>query len=341
MAAPTFSAQDPEWLAHRYVESEDAMRFIHVPRADRTVIPFLTDANLGDRPEQHDLPMSEIVAGFAKAPLRWLFHSAFCGSTMLTHGFDLPGVTSSLSEPVLLNDVVGLRRRGGDPRSVARTADGALRALGRPYPDEQAVVVKPSNVANPLAELLLALQPEAPAVFLFAPLETFLISVARKGLGCRLWVRELLEGYLRENFVSLGFDPGDYFRQSDLQVAAVGWLSQHAHFARLAAKLGPERLRTLDADRMVGAPREAVAAVARHFRIDISASEIETIVAGPAFGRHSKSGGAYSPAARRADYATARAAHGEEIDAVMSWAQKVAESAGVALGAPHDLLDQE
>lgn len=338
-APPIFDVRDPDWLAHRHVADADTLRFIHLPRAERSLVPFLTDANLGERPGPHDLPVAVCLAEFPKAPVRWLFHSAFCGSTMLAHGFDALGLSSSLSEPVLLNDVVGLRRRGGDPRQVARLSDAALRMLGRSYPGEQAVVLKPSNVANPLAELFLALQPDAPAVFLYAPLETFLISVARKGLGCRLWVRELLEGYLRENFLALGFEPNDYFRQSDLQVAAVGWLAQHAYFAQLANKLGPARLRALDADRMVASPREAVEATARHFRLDVTARTIEALSAGPAFTRHSKSGGAYSSEVRRADYAVARAAHAEEIDVVLSWAEKVAGNAGVALSPPHPLLD--
>lgn len=341
MADPArFSPRDPEWLAHRYVESDDTVRFIHVPRAERSTVPFLTDPNLGERPGPYDLPANDALAEFERQPLCWLFHSAFCGSTMLAHGFDIPGLVSSLSEPVILNDGVGLRRRGAPPREVARAADLALRLLGRSYPGEAAVVIKPSNVVNPLAELFLTLQPQAPAVFLFAPLETFLISVARKGLQCRLWVRELLEGYLREDFVGLGFAPGDYFRQSDLQVAAVGWLAQHAHFARLADKLGQQRLRLLDADRMVADPTAAVGAVARHFGLDLVANGAAAIAGGPAFNRHSKSGAAYSAEARRADYAAARASYGEEIDTVLQWAVRVAESAEVTLDPPGQLLNQ-
>ncbi len=333
-----FSPLDPDWLAHRYVEGKDAFRFIRVPRADRRSVPFLTDANLGDRPGPYDVRADEILNQFRAPRVGWLFHSAFCGSTMLSQALDIGGVASSLSEPVLLNDIVGFRRRGADARAVARLADGSIRLLGRPYGDETAVVVKPSNVVNPLAELLLALNRDAPAIFLFAPLESFLISVARKGLPCRLWVRELLEGYLREKFVDFPFSAEDYFRQSDLQIAAIGWLAQHAYFARLAATLGRNRLRSLDADRMIADPTEAIAAVSRHFGIDISTRASATIAAGPAFTRHSKSGVAYSPETRRADYAQARAAYGEEIETVVAWARQVAELAGISFEAPNALL---
>jgi hypothetical protein len=164
--------------------------------------------------------------------------------------------------------------------------------------------------------------------------------VARKGLPCRLWVRELLEGYLREDFVALGFEPGDYFRQSDLQVAAAGWLAQHAYFMRLADKLGPGRLRLLDGNRMVEDPAAALAAVARHFGLGLEGEAIRAIAAGPAFNSYSKSGATYSAEARRADHAAARASYGAEIDTVLLWTAKVAEAAGVPLVPPAMLLDQ-
>lgn len=330
---------DAEWLAHRYIEGDDRVRFAHVPRARHAEVPFLTDACLGDPGEVHDLDAQSCLRDAAPGRLHLLFHSAFCSSTMLVRGFDRPGVAMGLSEPVILNDVVGFRRRGARPRDVARIADVATRLLSRSFALGEAVIIKPSNVVNPLAELLLALREEARAVFLYAPLETFLISVARKGLACRAWVRELADGYLTEQyFAPLGFTPHDLFRQTDLQIAAAGWLAQHGHFAKLADKLGPERLRTLDAEMLSADPGAVLVAAARHYGLSLDRQAVAAIVSGPAFTRHSKSGAEYSAAARDADYAAARAAYGEEIEKVLIWAAAVAESAGIALTPPHALL---
>jgi hypothetical protein len=335
---PAFDLTDPEWYAHRFVESDDAFRFARLARARQAEVPFLTDDCLGELGPSQDVPTAEVLAALGKGRLHFLFHSAFCGSTMLARALDRPGMAMGLSEPLTLNDLIGFRRRGAEARAVARTADAALRLLARPYGAGEAVVVKPSNLVNPLAELLLALQPEAKAVFLHAPLETFLISVVRKGLHCRLWVRELLEGYLRESYVDLGFGNEDWFRLSDLQVAVVGWLAQHARFQQLAAKLGDGRIVALDADRMLADPARAIEAVTTHFELGCDAATVAQIVAGPAFARHSKSGASFTPEAREAEYAEARAAHGEEIGMVMTWAEKVAEGAGVAMEFPGGLL---
>ena len=331
---------NPQWYAHRYVESADAFRLIALARSEHAEIPFLTDEYLGTTRQSQDVSAAACLGQVRQGPLHFLFHSAFCGSTLLTRALDRPGLAMGLSEPQTLNDVVGFRRRGAPAQTVARVADGALRLLGRPYGPDEAVVVKPSNLLNPLADLLLTLQPSAQAVFLYAPLETFLISVVRKGLHCRLWVRELLEGYMRENYLNFGFTPEDYFRQSDLQVAAVGWLAQHRHFAMLAAKYGPARIATLDADQMTAQPARVLAAIIAHYGLTADAAAISQIVAGPAFTKHSKSGAAFTAQQRTAEYAQARAAYGEEIDMVTVWAERVAETFGIAMAAPNALLGQ-
>jgi hypothetical protein len=332
-APPPFTPADPEWLVHRYVEGDDAFRFIHLPRADHAGFPFLADAEMGPRPVAPDQPASSML-GLERGRLHFLFHSAFCGSTLLTRALAVPGVAMGLSEPAVLNDVVGFRRRGAEPRAVARLADLSLRLLGRPYGPGEAVLVKPSNILNPLAELLMAIEGEARAVFLYAPLETFLISVARKGLHCRLWVRELLEGYLQDRFIDLGFEAKDFFRMTDLQVAAVGWLAQHQFFAGLAGRLGPSRLASLDVDGMNAAPEAAIASVAAHYGLKLDAA---AVVAGPAFARNSKNGAAYSPEARAADYAASREAYGEEVGMVTQWAEAVAANVGLDLSGPNPL----
>jgi len=338
MIAPRFDLSDAQWLAHRHVEGHDHLRFVHLPRAEHRRAPFLTDEYLGSNRPAHDVPVEQCLASLAPRRMGFLFHSAFCGSTLLLSALDRPGVAMGLSEPVVLNDVVGFRRRGAPGAAVARLADAATRALARPFGSGEMVVVKPSNVLNPLAELLLALRADAPAILLHAPLETFLVSVVRKGLWCRLWVRELLEGFLTDQAVDLGMEPGDYFRQSDLQVAATGWLAQHALFHKLSAKLGPGRIATLDSETLTARPTDVLAAAAAHYGLGASAEDVAAMAASPAFTRHSKSGAAFDAVQREAEYAAARAAHDDEIGKVATWARAVAEANGIAETLPLPLL---
>ncbi|PEQ12241.1 hypothetical protein B2G71_13720 [Novosphingobium sp. PC22D] len=329
--------RDPEWMAHRYAPGSDSFHFRLVPRARRSEVPFLTDEYLGSDTNVIDVPRARLGALFEGAPpgrLNFVFHSAFCGSTMLAHAFDREGVSSSLSEPVALNDLVGFRRRGGDPKAVEALASATLRLLGRTYPGEQAVVVKPSNIVNPLIPALLGLAPDARGVLLHADLDDFLASVAKKGLWCRLWGRELLRGYLTDGFVDLGFSPEDLFLQSDLQVAAVGWLAQQQFFARLLGS--PDtRLRALRAGDLVMRPEAAIAACSAHFGL---ATDEDALPQTRAIGRDSKTGGAFDRARFEAERQKVRAAHGDELEKVAAWARAVAATFGIPLDLPRQLL---
>jgi hypothetical protein len=171
-------------------------------------------------------------------------------------------------------------------------------------------------------------------VLLYAPIETFLASVARKGMWCRLWVRELLEGYLIDGAIDLGFEAKDYLRQTDLQVAAVGWLAQHAMFHTLVARFG-ERIVTLDSEALTGAPETVIGPVAQHFGLPLDDDTARAIANGPVFRRHSKFGTDFSPDDRRREQAEANTAHGEEIGQVAEWARAVAASAGVPMALPN------
>lgn len=328
---------DAEWLAHRYDAVRDEVQFRLVPRARHGEVPFLTDECLGEAERVQPVKLRDAVAQAPAGRLHFIFHSAFCASTLLARAFDMPGVAMGLSEPVILNDIVGIRRRGAQPREVARMIDGAMRLLARPFDAGEAVIVKPSNVFGPLAEAALRLDPEARALFLYAPLPDFLVSVAKKGMWCRLWARELLEGLLQDRVVDLGFTPQDFFRQTDLQVAAIGWLAQHAMFARLADGIGPERLRTLSSETLLEHPAKVLRLALDHFGIEADADRVDAVLAGPAFARHSKFGGNFTAEDRRRENEAAGRAHSEEISKVAQWAKAVAENAGIDL-APHNTL---
>jgi hypothetical protein len=270
------------------------------------------------------------------APLHFIFHSAFCASTLLCRALDAPGLAMGLSEPVMLNDIVGFRRRGEvDARGAGQMFDSALSLLARPWGAGEAVVVKPSNILNPVAAGLLTLRPDARAIVMTAPLPVFLASVARKGMWCRLWVRELLEGMVADGAVQLGFDGPALFRLTDLQVAAVGWLAQQQIFHGLIERFGGARVRSLSSEALMAAPVPVLAGVLAHFGLDGGNRDLDALAtrlaAGPAFTRNSKDGAAFSATDRAQDQARAMAAHGEEIDKVLVWAAAVAANAGVAM----------
>jgi hypothetical protein len=331
---------DGRWLAHRYDEAADAVQFRYAPREAQRGMTFLTDQEIGDAPlavfSRADC-LAEVRRHPAPTP-RLIFHSAYCCSTLLARAFDIPGVSFGLKEPQILNDVAGLQLRRGDPRQVAAAMDIALMLLARPLSadrtGDEINVVKPSNIVNPLIPLTTAMRPNAKGLLLHAPLETFLASIARKEIEGRAWVRELMWKLIQlgqaERF---GFSDEDLYRQTDLQVAAVGWLAQQALFADAAARQAG--FRTLDSETLIARPAECLAALGDLFELQFDAS---AVAAGPAFRTHSKDRSAFSPEQRRAEQESGKSVHAREIDMVMQWARQLAGHAGIAMTLPSPLL---
>jgi hypothetical protein len=330
---------DAQWLAHRYDPGHDAFHMRHVPRARHAQLPFLTDQHLGGEGDPMVLRRADAMAHApAAAPIHFVFHSAYCCSTLLAAAFDSPGVAMGLKEPVLLNDMIGWRHRGATGSDVARVLDAGLHLLARPFAPGEAVVVKPSNLVNPLIPVIMALRPQARALLLHAPLDAYLASIARKGMAGRLWVRDLFVKLMPHGMLApLGIAHDDYLGLTDIQVAAVGWLAQQRQFQDLAATLGP-RVATLDSETLVARPAESLAALARLFDVALNGDTIDAIVKGPIFTSDAKTGANFAPGQRAQESQRGLALHGDEVEKVAHWARVLADNGGIAMTLPNGVL---
>lgn len=327
--------RDPDWLAHRYDPAQDAFHFIAAPRALRREVPFLTDDNLPSHTEPRILPAAEL--DLPAAPVHYIFHSAYCCSTLLAACFDLPGRSLALKEPRLLNDMVGWRHRGAPQQALAGVLDHSLALLARPYAPDEVAVIKPSNIVNGLAHAMLSLRPQSRAILLHAPLRVFLTSIARKGLWGRLWVRELFVAQRTDGLVSgLGFEEHEWIRQSDLQIAAIGWLAQQRLFQQLLARW-PDRVCSLNSEDLNARPTKALAAAAALFGIGMDDATLAASIESN-FARDSKTGDRFEAGRREADRMAGEAAHADEIEKVCLWAEAVGQTNGIGMDLPQPLL---
>ena len=340
-APPSIEAAvaDPAWIAHRYDPVYDVVHLLPVSREMQRSAIFLTDEYLPKGLEPLVVRRADAMAAAPPpAPLHFVFQSAYCCSTLVARAFDRPGWAMGLKEPLIFNDIVGWRRRGGQGPDIAKVLDDTLTLLARPFGPGEAVVVKPSSVANILAAPILTLRPATRALLLRAPLRTYLASVAKKGLDGRLWVRNVLLGLLDDQAIDLGFTTRDYLGQTDLQVAAVGWLAQQAIFQALAERFGPTRVRTLDSETLTADPATAMDRLAAFFGLPLDAVSLADIVSGPAFTRHSKFGTDFATADRAEEHRTATETHADEIEKVAIWAEVVAQGAGIMFDPPASLI---
>ena len=333
-------ARDPLWLAHRYDPGHDAVHFVRLDREGHRKATFLIDEYLPSASSPVVLARNMVgpAARAVEAPIHFLFHSAFCCSTLMARAFDQDGWAMGLKEPVILNDLVGWHRRGASRDDLKSPLDDVLALLGRGFSQGEAVIVKPSNIVNRLAGPILEARPAARALLMYAPLRTFLASVAKKGMWGRLWVRGLFIGLMKDGLVDLGFDAEQFFGQTDLQIGAMGWLAQHALFHQSVERFGPSRVRTLDSETLLADPAAVLARLASFYDLPAGSEHMQSVADGPIFSSHSKTGTAFDASSRADEYRLANAHHADEIEKVALWAEQVARHRGIALGLPAPLL---
>lgn len=271
-----------------------------------------------------EVPLAPLLAQ-RPAPQRtgWIFHIAHCGSTLLARALDLPERSLVLREPLALRQL-GVQRVPDDPRLPLAAA-----FLGRRYRAEAPAIVKANVPVNFIAAELLALGPEAPAIFLYFPLRTYLLAILRSEGHCG-WVMNVTSQL-----------PGAPVGSDVVERAAWLWLTQiQLYDAALARFPGA---RSLHAEDLFGAPREVLEAAAAHFGMELGSSELDAIVNGPLFGTYSKGEGQpFDNAARLAQQAEAAARLGPALERARHWAAQHTVPARLAkplVGESPDLLD--
>ena len=326
-------AIDPQWLPHTYGPDGSQLTSVFVPRAMHSDLMFLSDEHFAPEIRRVTNPASEVarhLTGASSAPIHFIFHTAFCGSTLMVKALDLPGRTIGLKEPDVLINLANRLARNDDPANRQRL-QLVLRLLARPFQAGETVIVKPSNFANRLIRPMLEGIPEARAVLLYSDLPTLLRSLVKRGMWGRIWGRKLFRSARAWTTLNFGYGPDETFDLTDLQVAGLGWLMQIHHFGEVARSMG-SRVMTVDSSVFLNDPAQTLGRIGALFGLDLTPDEVSAIANGPVFSSHSKfSQRDYSMSEREAEHDAAVAAHGEEIEMVVKWVEAVAAHCGVSL----------
>jgi hypothetical protein len=355
---------DPEWLPHRIDPAAGVLQFLRIPRGELSAPQFLADRTPATAADEMVMPLDRLSAlapatgppapgppapglpapglpapGLpAPGPLHFLFHTAFCRSTLLVRALDMPGVATGLSEPGIL---VSLTNMGDAGRPLVkpmldllsrphRSGEGGAGAGAGAGAAEAAVVVKPTNHANRLIPALLDARPDARAVLMTNPLPAFLAAVVRKGMMGRRWGRQLYLEMMGYAGMDLGMDGREQFAMTDLQAAGLAWFLNQRYFAMLLDRY-PGRLRTLDGDVFDARRADTLAALAQLFDLPLEAAQVAAIVDGPVFASHAKRGGEFA-ATQAQDAARSQSPLvEEEIAQVGQWVAMIADQAGLAV----------
>lgn len=210
----------------------------------------------------------------------FIFHVAFCGSTLLCRCLDRPGRCLPYKEPLILHQLSFLaRRQTTEHRHLGRGQSllaASLRLLGRTFGESEVAVVKPSDSCANLARDMLRRANGAAGLFLYRQLRPFLLSVLKTN-DRRAYVRGMAER-ARSDLARLDLYPRiDFETLTDGRLAALVWSSLVFTFSDVLRD-AEISARSLDSDVLFNYPRKTIAAAARLFELNLSEDEITAIL---------------------------------------------------------------
>jgi len=328
---------DPEWLPHAYDADGQALTFVHVPRDARSELTFLFDEHFAGKFTKMSFPGASVEAALAaeldsaaQAPIHFIFHTSFSGSSLLARALEIPGAATSMREPAIFTNLAN-RVIQRDAQAGANRLELVLRLLERPFAPNEAVIVKQSSFANRLVDPVLRARNSSRTVLLYSDLETYLISLLKRGLKGRIWGRKLFTNLTGWSTLKFDLGPDETLELTDMQVASLAWLMQIHQFNALAKAFGP-RVMLLESNEMFAAPAVTLHRVMTFFELGLSQQDAADIAAGPIFAKHSKfSDRDYDVEERRRDLETIGNANSEELSMVAKWLTSFASHHGVSL----------
>ena len=324
---------DARWFPLRYDAGQDAIIFAWIPAEMHRALTFIADF----RPAETRIVRRAEIEALAKvhASLHIILHSGLGGSTLLARALSQPDVVTTFKEPPILTDVVAYGLHASEQERSDLLAQ-VTSLLSRPFAPGEALVCKMSSVGNGLSAAIAHQRSDTQIVCLQTPLERFLASLASKGAEGRTGGRRLFVGLQNARMTFPTLAPSQVAGCSDLQLAALAWLSIQRMMLDIAEQLTPDRVRSLSSERLLSEPRSSLFAIAEHFRLRL---DVDARLQSGVFSRHAKTGQPFSTEQRAAELSKTLSDHGAEIYPIVDWARKVSEAAGIASDLPYPLLD--
>jgi len=255
-----------------------------------------------------------------------LFHTAFCGSTLLARALDVPGRSLVLREPGILVRLSNLKRERHpltlDAARWREVVRGVLGLIAGAADDDERVAVKLSNTCSNLIDDALLALAEQRAVLLYSDLRSFLVSVLKKGEQGRGFVRRQCLSFSLDVAEARAVPARELLQMTDLQMAAAVWLMQMQLFER-QTKRRDARVCTLDSAAFLHGPKPALAAADAFLGLGLGREVIETVAEGPVFRQHSKlRGQPFDLSTRQEDAREVEAVFGDDIDRTVAAAMR-------------------
>lgn len=312
---------DPAWFPDNVDFNRNTFGFVNTTREALSQQSFL-DARWDRAPlARVDIPIPAVLSATeaqSRPKLNFIWHTAFCCSTLIARCLDRAGENLALKEPQILI-LLAEAKRAGSFAQRSGACDAAFKLLARRHRPQESVLIKPTNAVNNLIPEA-ARATDGRMLFLYSDCKSFLISIAKKGEMGRIFARKLFGLFAADGHAQAKWPMQTLFELSDLQIAALVWHMQIAEFGKAREA---SRTAALDCDTFLANPRQTLARLSNFFDLSFTPAQLDAIASGPLLSQNAKDTTQSFSADRRATEARDIAkTYGSELDTVVEWSYR-------------------
>lgn len=340
---------NPDYLLYGINPARSELIFLEVTRETYRNSTFLDERISRTRDRVHGFDLEEVVNAMSQVPTRskpvhYIFHTAFCCSTLLAKSLDFEDRTMSLREPMVFTNLANAKRilkkkDQFDTEYWQNMVNISVKLLNKVYNPEEQVIVKATNMANNVAADALNVNRDSKAILLTSSLESYIASNIKKK-------DEALEKIpLIAKFFSMDSDYIDHFPELKLpdldflQRIIFAWHIQRYMFMQLVENFGQNRVRTMDADELLDRPFDSLQAARDFLDLDIPDKMLREKIGSNVWHRDAKSPEKpFNRTVRAADYAEILDHNRTLIDDAIGWSAMLQDGVPVADPLPSPLL---
>lgn len=313
----------PELYLRSFDITADSMTFTPMTAETYRSTSFLDHRMVSAHPMNANVKLSAFVdtfsrLGLAPRPIGFIFHTAFCCSTLLARCLQEMRSTLVLKEPLPLRTLSEHWFDDIDGPAHRNMRDVLAALLSRRFRNE-AVVIKATSYCNNIMAELMDMHESTRGVFIYSDLEES-ISSFLGAPGRRAEARKFLT--IMKNLLPGDISIEDCQALIDAQTAALLWMLQVRRYCELVTNRLRGRLVALNCRRFLDDPIKSLIYVAEHLGITDSGAVAEKAVASSTFTFHAKiPQRAFDKEDRRADIERKQERYGNEIDYSVKWAR--------------------
>jgi len=263
----------------------------------------------------------------------YIFHSAFCGSTLMTKALDALYQTLPLREPDLLGNIYYQTFIASGANQDLTWLDRGMRLLARRFDAAERSVIKVNDYVNPLIQWVGQRREQTPMLFMYTPVEEFYVACS-KAENRKQWLTQRVKS-LRKPITALLPQIQDLAWQQDYAAQAAIYWSYNLVLYLTAYQRFADNLISLDFNQLLSSPAACIASCADHLRLFARENIDREQIISRLFGSYSKNEAMhYSPQMRQREILARLNQDPPALQRLQSISAQLLAPYGMTLGQP-------